>query len=473
VESLSLLLIMSLLFAAAASRGYSPLVTPANIRVPDLWGLPPKPPAPGTLPPGGEAHVHAARARYLTALDKHKAWRRTLRCTDPARLNEYEDRWYPHYLLEARRELLEQDPSREDDPEREEFCKREEHFALCQFELIKRMTVKDEFQFAAKSDGGVRKKLQGEQEQDVHLANEVLPWDMAFVRAENERQDARERREHVGRGERKEREEQAARQWRMEREERERRQRLEAQQRRNNENFCEEWMQWYNALGWTCQGRTEMPVIAYGSDFINTADVQVLVAAAYARSISWIDSDPDSSFDESDQRADTLPAVTQQMAAALAHPSAQTLDPSPGNAATTPDGLLTLEQHRSMADEEGTSSPPALEELLRILNGHGIVVAAAQRAESATQPVIEQLRNRTDAQATASSPAHEEFLRRCNRSGVAVTAPRTESPAQPVVREIQEIAPFSHRRWYEEFLDLAPIRRRVGRIRVPKGQAGW
>lgn len=392
--------------------------------VPELWNLPPAPPAPHTLPPNGESLVHPARARYLAALDAHKAWRRTLRCSDPARLNEYEDVWYPHYLLEARRELLDQNPHGE--VEQDAFRRVEEHFALLQFQLVKSLTVKDEFRFAVQGDGGwVRRKGLGEQVHDVEMAEGEVPWDMSFVREENERQDERERGEYAER-------------------------RRKRQKEKDQDGLCRDWLQWYQTLAWTCRGLLDMPVLRRGRGNVNTADVPCLVEAVSRLSVFWDDSYQGAAADGVDQPAEDLPAVLQEMDATPADPFVPTDD----------------------ALEGSRASPAAKAESVLSGSEDGVAIAPTRRTHSPAQAVAQQSLHTTDAQVRPQSPEHEEFLRRCTRSGVVVTAPRTDSPARPTVQESDEITPFSHRHWYEEFMDY-PIFRRIRIRRIPGDMAPW
>lgn len=330
--------------------------------------------------------------------------------------------WYPHYLLEARHELLDQNPHRE--VEQDVFRRVEEHFALLQFQLIKSLTVKDEFRFAVQGDGGwVRRKGLGEQIHDVEMAERGVPWDMSFVREENERQDERERGEY------------AERRWKRQKE-------------KDKDELCQEWLQWYHTLAWMCRGLLDMPVLRYGRGDLNTADVPCLVEAVSRLSVFWDDSYTGAAAEGDVQMAETLPAVPQQMAAALADPF-------------VPDAL-----------EGSTASPPAQEESVLSGSEDGVAIAPTRRTDSPAQAVAQQSLHTTDAQVRAQSPEHEEFLRRCTRSGVVVTAPRTDSPAQPTVQESDEITPFSHRHWYEEFMDY-PMIRRIRIRRIPRDMAPW
>jgi len=297
---------------------------------------------------------------------------------------------------------------------------------MLQFQLIKSLTVKDEFRYAVTGNGGWwRRKGVGEQEHDVEMAEGEVPWDMSFVREENERQDERERGEYAER-------------------------RRKRQRQRDKDDCCRDWMQWYNALAWTCRGRGDMPVLRYGQGDVNTVDVPCLVEAVSQLSISWDDDYQGAAADGVDQMAEGLLAVPQDMAAALADPFVPTDDASEGS----------------------TASPPEQAESVLSGSEDGVAVAATRRTEFPGQAVAQQSRHTTDAQVRAQSPEHEEFLWRCSRSGVVVTAPRIESPAQPTVQESDEITPFSHRHWYEEFMDLDFVRR-IRTRRIPRNIAPW
>lgn len=526
----------------------------ANFGVPALWKLPPAPPLPGTLPPSGESLVHPARARYLTALNAHKAWRRTLRCCEPAVLNTYEDEWYPHFLLLARIELLDANPHREE--EQDEFRRVDEHFALLHFEFVKGMRAKDAFRYEVNKRGRWRYKGVAEQVKDMELANGEVPDDMSYVREEDARQEVREKKEWSGR----------KRRW---------------QSRRDSEECAQEFWGWCNLNAWACTGRWDMPVLRYGRGTMNTAEVPVFVDAVSKVASVWEDDYPAVPIDGHAQ-AETLPAVPQEMdplaapfvplipagdaavpgemdalAApfdttnddvvsedmdALAEPVVQAdhvavpeemdalaepfvlgvyaavpqemdalAEPfAPLDHATVPEEMDALPKpfvsashaHVAMPKEmdafaepfipadhaaaplgmvaalaepfsptgdaaEGSSSslsPLAQEWTLPSGNGDGVV----ERIDSPAQPVAEQPRNGADPQVRAQSP-QEEFLQRCNRRGVVVTSPRIESPAQPAV---QEVAPFSDRLWYEEFMDLFPVT--ALRIRrIPRRMAPW
>lgn len=507
----------------------------ANFGVPALWKLPPAPPLPGTLPPSGESLVHPARARYLTALNAHKAWRRTLRCCEPAVLNTYEDEWYPHFLLLARIELLDANPHREE--EQDEFRRVDEHFALLHFEFVKGMRAKDAFRYEVNKRLWRRYKGVAEQVKDMELANGELPDDMSYVREENAMQEVRERNEWVGR----------KRRW---------------QSRRDSEECAQEFWRWFNMNAWACTGRWDMPVLRYGRGTMNTAEVPVFVDAVSKVASVWQDDYPAVPIDEHAQ-AETLLAVPEEMdplaapfvplipagdapapgemdaLAAPSHPTNDAVVPeemdalaelfvlggyaavpqemdalaepfAPLDHATLPEEMDALPQpfvsashaHVAMPKEmgalaepfipaghaaaplgmvaalaeplfptgdaaEGSSnslSPLAQEWTLPSGNGDGTV----ERIDSPAQPVAEQPRNGADPQVRAQSP-QEDFLQRCNRRGVVITSPRIESPAQPAV---EEVAPFSDRLWYEEFMDLIPVTA-IRIRRIPRRMAPW
>ena len=124
-------------------------------------------------------------------MEKHKAWLRTLGCSEPYYLNQYEDIWYPALFEEARWELEAENPNR--NQEREDFLRREEHLALCQLQLMKNMHKHKDFKSLRRSE-----KIMTFQE-----ARHLEPQDMTFVREENQRQEERERREHEARQRRK------------------------------------------------------------------------------------------------------------------------------------------------------------------------------------------------------------------------------------------------------------------------------
>lgn len=193
-----------------------------------------------------------------------------------------------------------------------------------------------------------------------------------------------------------------------------------------------------------------MPVLRYGRGDVNTADVPCLVEAVSRLSVFWDDSYQGAAADGVDQMVETLPAGPQQLAAALADPFVPADD----------------------ALEGSTASPPAQEESVLSGSEDGVAIAPTRRTDSPTKAVAQQSLHTTDAQVRPQSPAHEEFLRRCSRSGVVVTAPRTDSPAQPTVQENDEITPFSHRHWYEEFMDY-PMIRRIRIRRIPRDMAPW